>query len=1749
MPTRPRETRSRARVLAEGDRQAVAAYELTFTPVKSVSVLAALGGEGVWQEVLDAHRAAVDTALEYVQDHAAYSRAGVNGIRQIDTEGLIVAAFEHRMSREQDPNIHTHAIVANRVLCTDGKWRTVDGRAVYAASVGARAVYEQALEVELAQRLGVRFSVDERLTIREVHGIPLEVIEQFSKRRAAIEKAMNGAVGHQHGPHDGHDHGPDDGHDQLSKGAWRKLARRFTLSTRENKTGAEATADAITRWQLEVVEAGYDPVQLVETATRPARRDQRPRTDPQILAEAVAVLNQTRAVWTRHHAVLAVSRVLPPPPGEAFTEHQARVEELVNKLLAESVQVTPPDLLTVGPTLQRVSDAQSVFTAHADVLYAARSTVAAEQRILACLEDADAPLIPAADLAASIARVPLGDDQDAAVHAVMTSGTRISAIVGPAGSGKTYVQRAIAAAWKARDDGTDAAVAGLPGTTPGHRQVLALAPSQIAASVLAESIGARAENVPKWLQEHRRQTKKAAEAAAKGKTYVPDPAWTLQPGQLVIVDEAGMVTTRELDAVLTAVRKAGAKLLLVGDDKQLGAIGAGGMFRSIVDRTNAPVLSTVRRFRDDQGALREWECVASLGLRNRDLDALAEYERRGRIHAGPLARMEETSYRAWMTDHLAFEAAAAGKRADGVQTQVALLMADTEASAATLSARARADLVSRGMVEEHGVGLADGNRAGVGDLVVTRLNERRLRAESGEGFVANRDTWRVTERRRDGSLTVVSVTSIGADGTPRELQLPASYVAANVQLAYAGTVHSAQGRTVTTARGLVTESTSAEALYVMMSRGQLSNDAYVVTDDPDREAHQRWPEQHHMSVLAAILEREDQPSASVADVERDLYDQATSIARLRVMFADLSTVVRGAAYEQIIAEQAGRDAADRAVTDPAWASLVRALGSAQMLGWDSRQLLLQALTQRELGTAGDVAAVLHWRCENITGHWREAPDGPSSSAAAHSAALSWTERSNGILDAARGDSLSDPVSADAAAALAQVAEAMDRRVDALALRMADDAVSGQQGGYDSGATPQWLRALGPVPTSGQDVPARRAAWLEQARAVALYQDAVGYEPADEQPTRAVAHPDGDDQQRDRDASRGRAASEPDPIGARPPAGDAEARELWAAARRALAEAPMAATMRAMQPDRLQAWVAEGLHTETRDQPAYVGHELRALSLRARAQRTRVNRLRQEVTTAAGMLKTAEARRWRRDETAIASLTRGHEQVSGRLVRGTATLDEIERDLRSVTEMHQTWQEWEEGSRDVRTRARLAAQELGLRGIDPPAEFETATLSRLARPDALARDVTIQQTRPRPRGGAATAAASPVSAEAIAQQYAIQAAAAAWFRANITDETSQRWAAVYLEQRGLTEPAAAAQAGYAPSRPGQWTLLTDHLRGLGYADDAIQTAGLATRSSRGQLIDRFRDRVILPVLDVEDRPIGFLGRKPAGDTNPDNPKYLNPTGTPLYDKSRVLYGLDAAAVAKLEAGAQAIVVEGPMDRLAVQLAAPDLVPVATCGTALTDAHLDLLAEHTSLDRVILGFDADAAGRKAAMAAGKKLANRGVDACDLELFTAPAGADPAAILADAGPAKLAETLSDPARHATLLDLLVDDRLDQYDWSTNGVPLHELPIASHAAYEVTRLVADAVRDRQTWTSEDTAQIQRQLARIAERTAVPVTELNRYLVDVVFPDEDRDYEPMSVTDAPVPSDVEGEVDERDLRSEFEEWHDVDAEAESDRF
>jgi DNA primase len=190
-----------------------------------------------------------------------------------------------------------------------------------------------------------------------------------------------------------------------------------------------------------------------------------------------------------------------------------------------------------------------------------------------------------------------------------------------------------------------------------------------------------------------------------------------------------------------------------------------------------------------------------------------------------------------------------------------------------------------------------------------------------------------------------------------------------------------------------------------------------------------------------------------------------------------------------------------------------------------------------------------------------------------------------------------------------------------------------------------------------------------------------------------------------------------------------------------------------------------------------------------------------------------------------------------------------------------------------------------------------------------------------------------------------------------------WAPRYLSSRGINVAVAAEwDIGYAP---GGWTALTGHLRGLGYRDDEIEGAGVASRSSRGTLIDRFRDRVILPVYDQRGEIAGFIGR--AHPDTPDGvPKYLNSPESASYKKGSLLFGLHQGCQA-LARGAVPVIVEGPFDAIAVTLADPgQSIGLAPCGTALTTRQAELISQAADLPGtgILVAFDADTAGRKAA-----------------------------------------------------------------------------------------------------------------------------------------------------------------------------------------
>ena len=134
--------------------QTVAGYDLTFSPVKSVSTLWAVADPAVAAVIERAHQAAVKDALTFIEKHALFTRTGPQGIRQVNVRGLVATAFTHRDSRAGDPDLHTHVAVANKVQTLDGRWLSIDGRVLFKANVAASETYNTALEQHLRDTLG-----------------------------------------------------------------------------------------------------------------------------------------------------------------------------------------------------------------------------------------------------------------------------------------------------------------------------------------------------------------------------------------------------------------------------------------------------------------------------------------------------------------------------------------------------------------------------------------------------------------------------------------------------------------------------------------------------------------------------------------------------------------------------------------------------------------------------------------------------------------------------------------------------------------------------------------------------------------------------------------------------------------------------------------------------------------------------------------------------------------------------------------------------------------------------------------------------------------------------------------------------------------------------------------------------------------------------------------------------------------------------------------------------------------------------------------------------------------------------------------------------------------------------------------------------------------------------------------------------------------------------------------------------------
>jgi conjugative relaxase-like TrwC/TraI family protein len=934
-PTATEQKRVRAQE-ARRQRAAVAGFDLVFSPVKSAAVLWAIDPRPWVQDaVRDAHEAAVRDAMELLEEHAAFTRTGHAGIAQVATNGLTAAAFEHWDSRAGDPNLHTHVAVSAKVQGTDGKWRALDARALYRVTVAVSEAYNTAFEAHLTTRLGVTFTarpdtLKGREPVREISGVPLSVIGFFSRRRAAIEARYAELVHEYRGAH-GHDPAPGVGYD---------LARRANLDTRQGKKPPLSLADKRAAWCEELTAAfGEGAVRQLMSAVpaQPAPEAVTAVPSPEALGEianrVVAAVSAARSTWTVWNLRAEAERQIRATIHGMHPEQHRNLADTVTSLAASpgrSVSIEAPSLLNEPAELRR-ADGSSVFTQHGAARYTSQPVLDAETRLVNATRTPTASGLAGPSAAAAldgfeaVSGTSLDAGQRELVTAFACDSRLLVAGIGPAGAGKTTAMRALSHVLR-----------------EGGCRLVPLATSAAAADVLGRELGVRAENLHKFIHEY---TAGPFAARLRAGDSVPEQArmFRLHPGDVILIDEAGMAGTFLLDQLVSLAAGRGAVVRLLGDDRQLPAVEGGGALRLIATQPGTPLLTRLYRFLDPA------EATATLQLRAGDAGAIDWYHDAGRIRSGSREAMAAAAYNGWKNDMLA------GK---------VTLMAATDGHDITeLSAQARADRVAAGQVESDGVRLRDGNLAGQGDWIVTRQNQRRLGLFGGRDWVKNGDGWEVTCRLPDGSLRARHLDHRGY------VILPADYVRDHVQLLYATSAHRAQGSTLDTAHPLITSGMSRESLYVLATRAREETTLYVAThdqpfdDDARVDKVRRDPRQYAgREILLNILATESAP-LSATEAIAAAQEEAASLATLVPQYLHAAREDADARYRLAATSALGYKGGRALAADPAWGAIVRRLFDAEGDGWDPARLLATVAAERELGSADSVAEVLAWRVD------------------------------------------------------------------------------------------------------------------------------------------------------------------------------------------------------------------------------------------------------------------------------------------------------------------------------------------------------------------------------------------------------------------------------------------------------------------------------------------------------------------------------------------------------------------------------------------------------------------------------------------------------------------------------------------------------------------------------------------------------------------------------------------------------------------
>jgi len=779
-------------------------YDLTFRGSKSISVLWALGDRET--------RAAVDRSLDvanaqmlgWLEDKIAFGRVmGQDGQpERVRGTGLTVATYAHNVSRNLDPHLHRHNLVLNALEREGRRGRTVgalDAQLLYTYARPAGFVGQRLLRQELTERLGVRWTrtlrqggreVDATVGTAEIQGLnDRPMLQAFSTRHAEVQEQLAAM-----------------GYTTAAAGA---LAAGRTRQAKADPENEVAMAELEERWRGTAAGFGLTETTPAEVTGRRTQLRAAAEADIRLAFDQLQSetgLTKSASTFNERDVVMALCEVLP----DDIAVTPADLDQLGKRFIEERailVGVAGSEAALRTCDVLRVGEQARLIGAD-EMRYTTPEMLATETAgILGATSAPPAPIASRERVEAAVAGRTLLPEQRDMVEALTRNPMRVQTVVGEAGTGKTYALDAVREVWEGEG-----------------REVMGIALSARATQQLRDA-HIRGEDL---------------RTVASFRSWV-ERGGHIPQGAVVVVDEAGVVGTRDLVAVQETVLAADARLVLVGDTEQLTEIDAGGYFRSLHRRLGEELpeyrrgheLHTVIR----QQNPRDVEALKALRLGHASA-AVRNLDDRGLVFEGADAR---ESARQMVGDWAA--ARDAGKEV--------LMLARQRATVRELNALAQGVRQQRGELGEASVPIAADQRVHQGDQVLFRQANKEkglINGTHGEVRQVDRETGAALIGVGDDRAVWVDsnwLNGVARDGTEF------------VQLGYAGTGHVYQGATTGVGLAFISDDADRQWAYTVLSRHREEVRMYAVAEPSwvsrsEEEMHGAGPVSEKSERLAGV---------------------------------------------------------------------------------------------------------------------------------------------------------------------------------------------------------------------------------------------------------------------------------------------------------------------------------------------------------------------------------------------------------------------------------------------------------------------------------------------------------------------------------------------------------------------------------------------------------------------------------------------------------------------------------------------------------------------------------------------------------------------------------------------------------------------------------------------------------------------------------------------------------------------------------